>query len=103
MVHLYGEAGGVPAAGVGAVSSCSESRCTGTLRRQYQVMVDPLTPLHQQVGKSGIQRDVVIMGEEHLLRHQPHLDNEQQGEELSRAEGSDDEHGGLTGGRLTLW
>lgn len=75
-VHLYGEAGSVPAAGVCAVSSCPEGGCAGALRRQHHVVVYPLTPLHQQVGQSGVQRDVVIVSEQHFLRHQPHLDKQ---------------------------
>lgn len=79
-VHLYGEAGWVSAAGVCAVSSSLEGSCTGALRRQHHVMVYPLTPLYQQVGQGGVQRDVVIVSEQHLLRHESHLDNKQ-GEE----------------------
>lgn len=73
-LHLYGEAGHVPAAGVCAVSPSPESSCTGALRCQHHVVVYPLTPFHEQVGQSGVQRDVVVVGEQHLLRHQSHLE-----------------------------
>lgn len=76
-MYLYGEARRVPAAGVCAVISCPESSCTGALRCVNKVMVYPLTPLHQQVGQSGVQRDVVIVSEQYLLRNQPHLKNKQ--------------------------
>lgn len=62
---------------MGAVSSRPEGGCTGALRCQHHVVVYPLTPLNQQVGQCGVQRDVVIVGEQHLLRHQPHLDDKQ--------------------------
>lgn len=90
-MHLYGEAGRVLAAGVGAVSSRPEGSCTGALRRLYYVMVYPLTPLHQQVGQSGVQRDVVIVSEQHLLRHQPHLDNKQTSVGATAADRPEDE------------
>lgn len=73
--HLYGEAGCVSAAGVCAVSSCLKGSCTGALRRQHHVMVDPLTPIHQQVGQCAVHRDVVIVCVQHFLRHKPHLDD----------------------------
>lgn len=90
-MHLYGEAGRVLAAGVGAVSSRPEGSCTGALRRLHYVMVYPLTPLHQQVGQSGVQRDVVIVSEQHLLRHQPHLDNKQTSVGATAADRPEDE------------
>lgn len=76
-MHLYGEAGRVPAAGACTVGSCPEGGCTGALRRQHHVVVYPLTPFHHQVGQGGVQRDVVIVSEQHFLGHQPHLDNKQ--------------------------
>lgn len=73
-MHLYGETWCVPAAGVCTVSSGPEGSGAGALRRQHHVVVYPLTPLHQQVRQGGVQRDVVIVSEQHLLRHQSHLD-----------------------------
>lgn len=75
-LHLYGEAGRVLAAGAGAVSSCREGSRAGALGRLHHVVVYPLSPLHQQVGQAGVQRDVAVVGEEHLLRHQPHLERQ---------------------------
>lgn len=72
-LHLDGEAGRVLAAGAGAVGSRPEGHRTGTLRRVDHVVVYPLTPLYQQVGQGGIQGDVGVVGEEHLLGHLPHL------------------------------
>lgn len=84
MNNLYGEAGRVHAAGLCAVSSGHEGSCTGALRRQHHVVVYPLTPFYQQVGQSGVQRDVAIVSEQHLLRHQPHLDDKR-GEAMTAA------------------
>lgn len=75
-MHLYGEAGRVLAAGAGAVSSRPEGSCAGALGRLHHVVVYPLPPLHQQVGQAGVQGDVAVVGEEHLLRHQPHLERQ---------------------------
>lgn len=75
-MHLYREAGVVPAAGAGAVCSSQEGTGAGALGCQDQIMVYPLAPLHQQVGQSGVQRDVVIMSVQHVLGHQPHLEGE---------------------------
>lgn len=71
--HLDGEAGRVLAAGAGAVGSRPEGGGAGTLGRVDHVVVYPLTPLHQQVGQGGVQGDVGVVGEEHLLGHLPHL------------------------------
>lgn len=76
-VHLYGEAGSFPAAGVCAVGSTLERSRTGTLRCQNHVMVYPLTPLHQQVRQGGVQRNVVVVSEQHLLRNQTHLQHKE--------------------------
>ena len=72
--HLDGEAGRVPAAGAGAVHSRLEGCCTRALRCQGEVMVYPLAPLHQQMGQSGVQGDVVIVCVQHLLGHQSDLE-----------------------------
>lgn len=104
-MHLYGEAGRFLAAGVGAVSSRPEGGCTGALRRLHHVVVYPLTPLHQQVRQSGVQRDVVIVRKQHLLGHQPHLDNRQSvgASAAERTEGDERRCRTLTGGRVALW
>ena len=71
--HLDGEAGRVAAAAAGAVHGGPEGGGAGALGGQGQVVVDPLAPLHQQVGQGGVQGDVVVVGVQHLLGHQPHL------------------------------
>lgn len=65
--HLDGEAGRVPAAGVGAVGSSLKGDCAGTLRGQHHVMVDPLTPVHQHVGQRGVLRYVAVVSEQHFM------------------------------------
>lgn len=65
--HLDGKAGRVSAASVRAVRSSLKGDCAGTLRGQHQVMVDPLTPVHQHVGQHGILRYVAVVGEQHFL------------------------------------
>lgn len=71
-------------------------------------MVDPLTPLHQQVGQGGVQRDVTIVSEQQLLRDQPHLHTPEK-RELKYLMGQRTGGGGggllhaLTGGRVKLW
>lgn len=69
-------------------------------------MVYPLTPLHQQVGQSGVQRDVVVASEQHLLRHQPHLETTDKVLGLQQLTGqrmSERCCSTLTGGRVALW
>ncbi|TNN87022.1 hypothetical protein EYF80_002777 [Liparis tanakae] len=79
--------------------------CTGALRGQHHVVVHPLTPFHQQVGEGGVQRDVVVVSEQHLLGHQPHLDT-RGGFTWRQVTGRRTAAGccrTLTGGRLALW
>lgn len=66
-VHLNGEAGRVPAAAAGAVSARLEDGCAGALRGQHHVVVYPLTPVHQQVGQSGVHRDFIVVSKQHFL------------------------------------
>lgn len=71
--YLYGEAWGVAAAGSATVCARPEGGGAGRLRRQSKVMVNPLAPLHQQVGQRRVQRDVLIVGIQHAVGHTPHL------------------------------
>lgn len=108
-MHLDGKAGWVSVAGVGAVSSSLEGGRTGTLRRQHQIVVYPLTPVHQQVGQSGVHRDVVIVSEQHFLWHEPHLEHTRWGggviglQKLAGHKTTESCCRTLTGGRLALW
>lgn len=102
--HLYGEAGRLLVAAVRAVGSGPEGGCAGALRRLHDVMIDPLAPLHQQVGQGGVQRDVVVASEQHLLGDPPHLRTPAEVTHLAgerRAEGAPAHS--LTGGRVALW
>lgn len=68
-------------------------------------MVDPLTPLHQQVGQGGVQRDVIVVREQQLLRDQSHLHTPVR-RELKPLMGQRTGGGllhALTGGRVKLW
>lgn len=108
-MHLDGKAGWVSVAGVGTVSSSLKGSRTGTLRRQHQIVVYPLTPIHQQVGQSGVHRDVVIVSEQHFLWHQPHLEHTRWGggvmglQQLAGQKTTESCCRTLTGGRLALW
>lgn len=104
VAHLYGEARRLPAAAVRAVSSGPEGGCTGALWRLHDVMIDPLAPLHQQVGQGGVQRDVVVVSEQHLLGDQAHLHTPAELKHLlGERKGEVAAAPSLTGGRVALW